>query len=592
MSEQVTSLDQKTFIRLERLFLTTLGSIAICLLTGFLIVNSYLRDQKSDAGILNVAGKQRMLSQKISKELLQLQDHSPKAAITRELKMSVKEWDSAHHILLKYFEGNSFSDQNLLNQLDQTFKTLHKTVNTILLQLEPETSILELQSQIRPFLEIEPQFLDQMDRVVKHYELESTEKVKNLQTLQLILLILGFILLLITFILVLRPAAKHSSRIIKELLTAEYKAKQTAHNADKLRLEKEQSVNQLMALNLVMEQSLLFARIDTEGYVVSAGSKFSGYFNYSPGGTYRKFAEVIAKLPKDQQYINTIIDTHKNTGWQGEVKGSNSQGETSWFEISINPYQPANQPPALLVICFDITVRKNAQSKINQLTQEHFELEMKQQKELSSKIIENQEQEQNRIAKDIHDGIGQMLTGLKYNIESINSDNPEKTAEKVEQLKSLTAEIINGVRTATFNLSPPELTDYGIAASINKLSQELSKFTSKDIQTINKTSFNSRLDTLVEINIYRIVQEAVNNAIKYAESSQILISISHSKDMLSIVVDDNGKGFDPDHIVPNSEDQGGMGLTFMRERIKYINGRLFISSSEKAGTRITLNIPL
>src|SRR5690606_3250749 len=122
---------------------------------------------------------------------------------------------------------------------------------------------------------------------------------------------------------------------------------------------------------------------------------------------------------------------------------------------------------------------------------------MSRQKYISGKIIENQEQEQNRIAKDIHDGIGQMLTGLKYNIESINIDNPEKTAEKVEQLKVLTSEIINGVRTATFNLSPPELTDYGIVASISKLSHELSKFTSKDIQTINKTDFNSRLDTLV-----------------------------------------------------------------------------------------------
>lgn len=586
MSEQVKSLDQKTFIRLERLFLITLGCIGICLLAGFLIFNSYLKDQKNDASILNVAGKQRMLSQKISKQLLQLQNHTQNAAILPELKRSIKEWDSVHSHLLKYFENNSFSDQILLNQLDQTFKTLHKTANTAL-QLQQEVSTMGLQNQIHSFLEVEPQYLSQMDKVVKHYELDSTEKIKNLQTLQLILLVLGYALLLIIFTVVLRPSAKHSSRIIKELLTAEQKANEMASNADKLRHEKERSVNQLMALNLVMEQSLLFARIDTEGYIVNAGSKFSGYFNYSLGNTYSKFTEVIAKNPKDQQYISTIIDTHKNTGWQGEVKGSNSLGETSWFEISINPYHPADQPAALLVICFDITDRKNAQSKINQLTQERFQLEMEQQKELSSKIIENQEQEQNRIAKDIHDGIGQMLTGLKYNIESINTDNPEKTAEKVEQLKVLTSEIINGVRTATFNLSPPELTDYGIVASIIKLSHELSKFTSKDIRTINKTGFNNRLDNLIEINIYRIVQEAVNNAIKYAESSQILISISHSQDMLSIIVDDNGKGFDP-----NSQDQGGMGLTYMKERIKYINGRLFISSSKKTGTRITLNIPL
>src|SRR5690606_34298845 len=222
---------------------------------------------------------------------------------------------------------------------------------------------------------------------------------------------------------------------------------------------------------------------------------------------------------------------------------------------------------------------------------DHFESEMDRQKELSSKIIESQEKEQNRIAKDIHDGIGQMLTGLKFTIESIDPNNIESTNKKIEQLKELSTEIIIGVRTATFNLSPPELVDYGIAASLTNLSQELSKFTGKEILTINKTDFNSRLDPLVEINIYRIVQEAVNNAIKYAESSHIVITIPHSEEMISIVVDDNGKSFDHDAIA-TQEEPGGMGLTLMKERIAYINGRLYISSSEKVGTRVTINIPL
>src|SRR5690606_18729403 len=171
------------------------------------------------------------------------------------------------------------------------------------------------------------------------------------------------------------------------------------------------------------------------------------------------------------------------------------------------------------------------------------------------------------------------------------TDNIDNTNEKIEQLKSLTSEIIRGVRTATFNLSPPELADYGIAASLSKLGRELTKFTGIEIITVNKTDFNLRLEPLVEINLYRIIQEAVNNAIKYAEASQIIISISHSEDMLSIIIDDNGKGFDPDNVKPQ-EEHGGMGLTFMKERIAYISGRLFISSSEKVGTRVTLNIPM
>src|SRR5690606_39905846 len=125
-----------------------------------------------------------------------------------------------------------------------------------------------------------------------------------------------------------------------------------------------------------------------------------------------------------------------------------------------------------------------------------------------------------------------------------------------------------------------------------KLTTELTKLTGKNIVLYNKTDFNQRLDSLAEINIYRIVQEAINNAIKYADSTHILVSISHSNEILSIVIDDNGKGFDPSKVKNVKNADGGMGMTFMKERIKYINGRLFLNSELNKGTRVTLNIPL
>ena len=121
---------------------------------------------------------------------------------------------------------------------------------------------------------------------------------------------------------------------------------------------------------------------------------------------------------------------------------------------------------------------------------------------------------------------------------------------------------------------------------------ELTKLTGKQIVLYNKTDFNQRLDSLAEINIYRITQEAINNAIKYADSTHILVSISNSDELLSIVIDDNGKGFDPLKVKNVKNGEGGMGMTFMKERIKYINGRLFLNSDVNKGTRVTLNIPL
>ncbi|MCK5815243.1 MAG: histidine kinase, partial [Flavobacteriaceae bacterium] len=145
-------------------------------------------------------------------------------------------------------------------------------------------------------------------------------------------------------------------------------------------------------------------------------------------------------------------------------------------------------------------------------------------------------------------------------------------------------------RMATFNLTPPELTDHGIASALQTLSHKLSKLTGKNILFENSSGFNTRFDSLTEINLYRISQEAVNNAIKYAESNFILVKLNHSEQVLSISIEDDGKGFDLKETAQRKSK--GMGLVFMEERIKYINGRLFINSEIGSGTKITINTPI
>src|SRR5690606_13452653 len=135
------------------------------------------------------------------------------------------------------------------------------------------------------------------------------------------------------------------------------------------------------------------------------------------------------------------------------------------------------------------------------------------------------------------------------------------------------------------------LSDHGIFPALLKMTLELSKLTGKNILFENKTEENIRFNSLAETNIYRVVQEAVNNAIKYAEANYILVSINFNENILSVVIDDDGKGFD-DSIsekVPKNTSEGGMGLFFMKERINYINGRLLINSMPGKGTRVTIN---
>ena len=184
-----------------------------------------------------------------------------------------------------------------------------------------------------------------------------------------------------------------------------------------------------------------------------------------------------------------------------------------------------------------------------------------------------------------------MLTALKFNLDALDPSQPDKVQAKLEKLQGLTTKLIQGVRMVTFNLTPPELSDYGIATGLARMAAELSKLTNSNTLFENLSNFSDRLDTVVETNLYRITQEAVNNAVKYAQSNFILIRISHSEKMLSIVIDDDGVGFDPDEVV-HKNDGSGMGLSFMRERMQFIEGRMFIHSEIGEGTRITLNVPL
>lgn len=600
MTKNGNSLDQRTFDKLRRLYIIGFSTIALSVIVSQILIRTHLSDQESDSTVINIAGRQRMLSQKLTKDILSLSSSSSsekKRLIKEEIKRTLNLWELSHHALQKGNDSlglpkkNSTKIRAKFNVINPIFDTIVSASKSIIKQFESNVNAA-LEQDVDKVKANENQFLILMDDIVNQYDVEADEKVGWLRKLEFLLMALTLLILLGEFLFIFWPAAKSVKITLAELLFAEKRAKKMAFDADELSKSKEKSIKELRALSRAMDDTLLFARILPSGRVVHMGNKFSRLFKYSKFDETALFWDALTVDENEKVSIENLIEKFKKTGWQGEFKATTKDNEAVWLEMAIIPYSPTDEKTELLIIASEITERKIAQLEIGRLTEKNFQDKMSQQKIISSKIIENQENEQNRIAKDVHDGIGQMLTGLKYNLESIDPKDVEKATLKIEHLKVLTTNIIKGVRTATFNLTPPELTDHGIVPAITKLTKELSRLTGKEIVMFNKTSFNQRLDSLSEINIYRITQEAINNAIKYAESTHILVSLSHSKDILSIVIDDNGKGFDPDKVKRVKTGDGGMGLTFMRERIKYIDGRLFLNSEKGKGTRVTLNIPL
>ena len=602
MTKNGNSLDQRTFNKLSRLYIVALSTIALSVIISQILVRNHLETQKSDSTVINIAGRQRMLSQKLTKEIVSLlvsSDEKNRILLKNKITATLYLWELSHTSLQKGNDSLGLPKQNSdkikakFIAINPVFDTIQKASKVIIEKLGNATiSVEELTSDIKKVTNNEGSFLLIMDEIVNQYDLEADEKVVWLRKLELSLMGLTLLILLGELVFIFWPAAKSVKATLSDLLFAEKKAKKMAFDADELSLSKEKSIKELRALSHAMDETLLFARVSPSGNLIHIGNKFSRLFKLSKFKKEVLFWTVLSSNENEQLLIEDLISKHKKTGWQGEVKATIKGDIAIWLEMSIVPYRPTEERSELLIIASEITDRKVAQIEIERLTEESFEEKISQQKIISSKIIENQEKEQNRIAKDVHDGIGQMLTGLKYNLESINMNDIEKTTLKIEHLKELTTNIIKGVRTATFNLTPPELSDHGIVPAITKLTHELGRLTGKEILFYNKTGFNERLDSLVEINIYRIVQEAINNAIKYANSSHILVSLSHSKNILSIVIDDDGQGFEPSKVKKVKNGDGGMGMTFMKERIKYIEGRLFLNSELGKGTRVTLNIPI
>lgn len=576
-------------------------TIAITVILSQFLIQYNLKSQLSDSRIINVSGKQRMLSQKLAKEILILNflaDTAKKKQGIDNMNETVKLWKYNHYALQNGNDSLGFPKEksNILSQLFLDIKpNFDSIINASTSYIENNSlhkNQKENQQFVQTILKNEPLFLTKMNQIVSEYDKEAYEKVTIQRKTEFALLAFTLLVLLLEFLFIFKPTNKKVEKLISNLLTSEKKALKLAHDTETLSEIKENSVKELKSLNYAMENTLLYCRVAPNGSIIHIGEKFSKLLQYNPFLSNKSFAQVLSPIEKEQNSINQIILEKQRTGWQGEIHITSRSEQSIWLDLSMVPVTIKKDESELLIICFDISERKLAEQEVERLNTENITDKLNQQKIISSKIVENQENEQNRIAKEIHDGIGQMLTGLKFSLESIDLDDKEKSAQKIEYLKKLSLDIIKGVRTATFNLMPPELSDHGINSALAKLAQELSKLTGKEILFYNKTDFDKRLDSLFEINIYRLTQEAINNAIKYADSTHIIIQLSHSNNLLSITIDDNGKGFDVSAVEKKRNSESGMGLLFMKERTQYINGRVFINSILNEGTRITFNIPI
>ena len=198
-------------------------------------------------------------------------------------------------------------------------------------------------------------------------------------------------------------------------------------------------------------------------------------------------------------------------------------------------------------------------------------------------VIETEDKERKRIAQELHDGLGQMLSTVRLLVSDMDETNTEPKV--VRSLKVLDT-TIEEVRTISHSMMPIQLINSGLTAAIKELAEMINATNKISIKLI--TEIDLILDEGVSIAIYRAVQEIINNSIKYSEASQISLSIAQERKVLRVIITDNGKGFDTKRI----SESKGIGWSNIYSRMELIDGVVSIYSKMGEGTTVKLEIPL
>ncbi len=286
-----------------------------------------------------------------------------------------------------------------------------------------------------------------------------------------------------------------------------------------------------------------------------------------------------------------------------------------WFIISAAPLDDAQgRINAVIALAQDITGRKQAE---DELRRAHDELERRVEertaalrqmagelleevkerrlaesriKELLRRVTNAQELERLRIARDLHDNLGQQLTWLRLNLDLLKAScgTQAEACERIEKAQEIAESIEREVDFIAWELRPAALDQLGLAQALDDFTQEFSKHYRVAAEFHSTGMKEVRLAPDVETNLYRIAQEALNNVMKHAGANRVGVLLERVDGNVSLIVEDDGVGFEPGMAV---DGERGMGLLSMRERAAQIGGTLEIESEPGAGTTLYVRVP-
>ncbi len=208
-------------------------------------------------------------------------------------------------------------------------------------------------------------------------------------------------------------------------------------------------------------------------------------------------------------------------------------------------------------------------------------------REAVARVVDAQELERQRLARELHDETGQALTSILLGLRAVEEARSEQeTREATTRLRELVVETLHDVRRLAVELRPKALDDFGLVPALERLVETFTEQTGIPVE-LETVFAQARLPAPVETALYRIVQEALTNVIKHSRASRVSVLVTRKRDSVAAVIEDDGIGFTPEDVR-----DGGLGLVGMRERIALLDGRLTIESEPKRGTSLVVEVPV
>ena len=285
--------------------------------------------------------------------------------------------------------------------------------------------------------------------------------------------------------------------------------------------------------------------------------------------------------------VPSLLETLKNSAqtlcfWNWEGRIILPDGETKWISLGATPQETPSGLPRWEGIILNTTQSKLGELEVKRVQQQLMEL--------SSHIQDAKEQERLRIAREVHDEIGSLLTAIKMDlswmVQRLPADNHALT-NKVKTIEELVNRAITSASNLAHSLRPGFLDCFGIIAAIEIEAQEFSKRSGISC-TVIKSQESIELPEAYSITLFRICQEALNNILKHAHAKHVQIEIVKGTDHLELIISDDGVGFsEAARNKPRS-----FGLRGVQERVAHLGGTVKIASTLGRGTQIAIFVPL